>query len=256
VLSAELLFGELDATTAALAALVDREDPDLPILTCPGWTIRQLATHVGRAHRWAAEIVGTRSERFIEFRSVPDGKSPASAAERALWLTDGAARLIDAVRNAGDDRVWAFGTMRPAVFWARRMAHETLVHCADAQLAAGEAVDIQAGQAADAIDEWLTVMSRLNAGGHDLAAAVPPGSSLQVQVTDPGPGPTDQWLVRHSASDGVEVLSGHSGGDATLAGPAADLLLVLMGRVAPADSTVQVTGEAGLLDRWLQLTAF
>jgi hypothetical protein len=29
-----------------------------------------------------------------------------------------------------------------------------------------------------------------------------------------------------------------------------------MGRVAPADSTVQVTGEAGLLDRWLQLTAF
>ncbi len=204
MLSAELLFDELDATTAALAALVDREDPDLPILTCPGWTIRQLATHVGRAHRWAAEIVGTRSERFIEFRSVPDGKSPASAAERALWLTDGAARLIAAVRNAGDDRVWA----------------------------------------------------RLNAGGHDLAAAVPPGSSLHVQVTDPRPGPTDQWLVRHSANDGVEVLSGHGGGDATLAGPAADLLLVLMGRVAPADSTVQVTGEAGLLDRWLQLTAF
>ena len=94
MLSAELLFDELDATTAALAGLVDREDPDLPILTCPGWTIRQLATHVGRAHRWEAEIVGTRSERFIEFRSVPD-----------------------------------------------------------AQLAAGEAVDIQSRQAADAIDE-------------------------------------------------------------------------------------------------------
>ena len=256
MLSAELLFGELEISTAALAALVAQEDPDLPIPTCPGWTIRQLATHVGRAHRWAAEIVGTRSARFIEFRSVPDGKSPASAAERAQWLTDGAARVIDVVAKAGDDQVWAFGSMCPAVFWARRMAHETLVHCADAQLAAGEAVEIQAAQAADAIDEWLTVMSRLNAGGHDLAAVVPPGSSLQVQVTDPGSGPTGQWLIRHSAPDGVEVLSALSGGDATLRGPAPNVLLVLMRRVSPTDRAVQVTGDAGLLDRWLQLTAF
>jgi len=254
VLSAELLFSELDATTAALADLVDREDADLPIPTCPGWTIRQLATHVGRAHRWAAEIVATRS--FIEFRSVPDGKSPASAAERARWLTDGAGRLIDAVRNAGDELVWAFGAMSPAVFWARRMAHETLVHCADAQIAAGDSVEIQAGHAADAIDEWLTVMSRLNAGGHELAAVVPVGTSLHVQVTDPGPDTTHEWLVRHSASDGVEVLPGRRGGDAALSGPAADVLLVLMRRASPADGTVQVTGETGLLERWLELTAF
>jgi len=256
VLPAELLYGELDAATVALAALVDREDADLAIPTCPGWTIRQLATHVGRAHRWAAEIVVTRSARFIEFRSVPDGKSPAEAAERAQWLTAGAARLIDAVRNAGDDRVWAFGTMCPAVFWARRMAHETLVHCADAQIAAGEAVDIQAWQAADAIDEWLTVMSRLNAEGHDLAAVVPAGSSLHVQVAGPGPGTTDEWLVRHSVHDGFEVLPGRGDGDTTLAGPSAEVLLVLMRRLSPADGAVQVTGNVGLLDRWLQLTAF
>jgi uncharacterized protein (TIGR03083 family) len=256
VLSAELLYGELDAATAGLAALVDREDADLPIPTCPGWTIRHLTTHVGRAHRWAAVIVGTRSARFIEFRSVPDGKSPPSAAERARWLTDGAARLIDAVRNAGDDRVWAFGTIRPAAFWARRMAHETLVHCADARIAAGEAVDIQAGQAADAIDEWLTVMSGLNAGGHDLASIVPAGTSLHVRATGPGPGAPGEWLVRHSASDEVEVLSGRGGGDTTLAGPAADVLLVLMRRLSLADGAVEVTGDAGLLDRWLKLTAF
>jgi len=256
VLSAELLYAELDASTAALAALVAREDADLQIPTCPGWSIRQLATHVGRAHRWAAEIVATRSARFIEFRSVPDGKLPTVAAERPRWLTDGAARLIDAVKDAGDNRVWAFGTMRPAVFWARRMAHETLVHCADAQIAAGEAVDIQGQEAADAIDEWLTVMSRLNAGGHDLAAIVPAGSSMHVQVTGPGPGTTGEWLVMHSASDGVEVLSGRGGGGTRLAGPAADVLLVLMGRRSPADGAVQVTGDAGLLERWLQLTAF
>ena len=256
MLPAELLYHELDSATTAFAALVEREDADLQIPTCPGWTIRHLTTHVGRAHRWAAEIVATRSAEFIDFRSVPDGKSPPGTVARARWLTAGAARLIDAVRNAGDDRVWAFGTMRPAVFWARRMAHETLVHCADALIAAGETIDIQAVQAADAIDEWLTIMSRLNAGGHDLAAIVPAGSSLHIQVTGPGPGATGEWLVTHSASGGVEVLSGHGGGHATLAGPAADVLLVLMRRFSAADSTVQVTGDAGLLDRWLQLTAF
>jgi len=136
------------------------------------------------------------------------------------------------------------------------MAHETLVHCADARIAAGEAVDIQAAQAADAIDEWLTLMSRLNAGGHDLATIVPAGSSLHIQVTGPGPGATGEWLVRHSAGGGVEVLSGSDGSDATLTGPAADVLLVLMRRLSPAGAAVQVTGDAGLLDRWLQLTAF
>jgi hypothetical protein len=52
-LPAELLYAELDACTARLAALVDSEDPALPIPACPDWTLRQLATHVGRAHRWA-----------------------------------------------------------------------------------------------------------------------------------------------------------------------------------------------------------
>src|SRR5215471_14244988 len=104
-LTAEQLYGELGASTAALAALVDAEDETLPIPSCPDWTLRQLATHVGRAHRWAAEIVGTRSRAFIEFRSVPDGKSPPGAEGQAAWLTAGASRFIDAVSAAGDDRV-------------------------------------------------------------------------------------------------------------------------------------------------------
>jgi len=256
VLPAEPLCAELEAATASLAAIVGRVDQDLPIPGCPDWTLRQLATHVGRAHRWAAEIVGTRSADFIEFRSVPDGKAPGSAADQAKWLTAGAARLTGAVRDAGDDRVWAFGQLRPAVFWARRMAHETLVHCADARVAAGEEVDIRAEFAADAIDEWLTVMSRLNAGEHDLASVLPAGRSLHVHATDPGLGQAGEWLLRHSAGDGVQVLSEHGSGDAALTGQAASVLLVLMRRVPPTDGAVRVFGDADLLDRWLEHTAF
>jgi uncharacterized protein (TIGR03083 family) len=252
-LPAERLSAGLEAATGTLAHLVARNDQDMPIPACPDWTLRQLATHVGRAHRWAAEIVGTRSARFIEFRSVPDGKSPPGAAAQASWLTTGAGRLIDALRVAGDAQVWAFTTLAPASFWARRMAHETLVHLADVQLAVGAVTEIPADLAADAIDEWLTVMSPLNNGGNDLGSILPAGTAISVQVT----GPECEWQIGNSA-DGVLVLAGpgSGGGDVTLAGPAADVLLVLMRRMPVTSPSVRVSGETGLLDRWLELTAF
>jgi uncharacterized protein (TIGR03083 family) len=239
-----------------LAALVDAEDPALPIPACPDWTLRQLATHVGRAHRWATQIVATRSAEFLEFSSVPDGKLPADQAERGRWLTAGAAALIGVLREAGDEQVWAFGQLTPARFWARRMAHETLVHCADAQEAAGDEVDIPAELAADAVDEWLTVMSGPHAGQPDLrASALPAGSALQVRAMDPGLGAAGQWLVRNSG-DGVLVQHEHGSADVELSGRAADVLLVLMRRVPPGGGTVRVLGDAALLDRWLEQTAF
>jgi uncharacterized protein (TIGR03083 family) len=250
-LPAERLCAGLEAATATLADLVERNDQDMPIPTCPDWTLRQLGTHVGRAHRWAAETVSTRSAQFIEFRSVPDGKSPAGAAAQAGWLTAGASRLVDAVRTAGDAQVWAFTTLAPASFWARRMVHETLVHLADVQLATGEVTEIPADLAADAIDEWLTVMSPLNNGGNDLASILPAGAAIGVQVTDP----ECAWQAVHSA-DGVRVAPGPGTGDVTLAGQAADVLLVLMRRMPATSPTVRVSGQAALLDRWLELTAF
>jgi uncharacterized protein (TIGR03083 family) len=256
ILPAEQCYAELDAAAAALAALVDSADPDLPVPACPGWTLRQLATHVGRAHRWAAEIVGTRSADFIEFRAVPDGRLPDDQAARGQWLTAGAGRLAEAVRNAGEDSVWAFGELRPATFWARRMAHETLVHGADAQLAAGRDVAIPAPFAADAIDEWLTVMSGPLSGRPDPRAdALPPGTSLHVHATDSELGGAGEWLVRHSA-DGVEVLGGHGKADVALAGPAADLLLVLMRRLPVTHQAVAVHGDREVIGRWLERTSF
>ncbi|MDR2986373.1 MAG: hypothetical protein LBV34_16180 [Nocardiopsaceae bacterium] len=42
----------------------------------------------------------------------------------------------------------------------------------------------------------------------------------------------------------------------TVAGPAGDVLLVLMRRLPVTTPSVQVSGDAGLLGRWLELTAF
>src|SRR6266568_3422462 len=125
------------------------------------------------------------------------------------------------------------------------MAHETLVHCADARVAAGEEVDIRAEFAADAIDEWLTVMSRLNAGEQDLASVLPAGRSLHVHATDPGLGQAGEWLLRHSAGDGVQVLSEHGSGDAALTGPAATAAATGLPRPAAAGAGRE-TQAAGL----------
>ncbi|HUZ51306.1 MAG TPA: maleylpyruvate isomerase N-terminal domain-containing protein [Streptosporangiaceae bacterium] len=66
----------MDASTASLAALVDCQDAALPIPACPDWTLRQLATHVGRAHWWATEIVATRS---ASLRARPRPAGPAAS---------------------------------------------------------------------------------------------------------------------------------------------------------------------------------
>jgi len=250
-LPAERYYAEIEASTASLAAILDSADQALPIPTCPDWTLRQLATHLGRAQRWAAAIVATRSAAFIEFRSVPDGKLPENEAERAKWLTAGAARLVDALRGAGADNVWAFGVLMPAGFWSRRMSHEAMVHRADAELAAGADVTMAPDLAADAIDEWLTVMSGPTYGRPDpRLVALPQGRALHVHAADPELASGGEWLVRHS-EDGVRVSGEHGSGDVALSGTAADVLLVLLGRRSASDDAVRVYGDRDLLDSWL-----
>jgi len=182
-IAVERWYAEVEASTETLAGLVQSEDLTRQVPTCPEWTLRQLATHVGRTHRWAAEITATRSAEFIPFRQVPDGRIPDDPALHAPWLRAGAALLIGAVREAGADPVWTFDGPQPASFWARRMAHETAVHRADAQITAGREPEFDADLAADAIDEWLGFMSGIGASDPRVDA-LPDGAVLHVFALD------------------------------------------------------------------------
>ena len=252
---------EIESSTETLAGLVDGADLTRPVPTCPDWTLRQLAPHVGRAPRWAGPIASTRSAEFNPVRQVPDGRCPADPGKHAPWLRAGAARLIDAVQEAGSDPVWAFGTQRrPASFWARRMAHETAVHRADAELAAGREPVIAADLAADGIDEWLSFMSGASVLGSPAPdprlAALPDGAVLHVHATDDGLADgAGEWLVRRDG-DEITVEHGHGHGDVALRGPAGRLWLVLVRRLPPDDPQVQVLGDRALLTAWLAATPF
>ncbi len=255
-LPAELYYAEIDASTASLAALAEYADPMLPIPSCPDWTLSQLVAHVGRVQRRSAEILATRARGPIDLDLIPDVELPADLSARGRWLTAGAARLTGALREAGETEVWAFGSIRPASVWARRMANETMVHAADAGFAAGEEVSMAPELAADAIDEWLTLLSGPIFGPPDRRAAVlPVGASLQVQATDSELGDAGRWLVTHEP-DGVRVTNGHATATVALSGQAAAVLLVLLGRYEPSGGLVRVSGDADVLDRWLNGTRF
>ncbi len=122
--------------------------------TCPGWTFRQLAIHLGRGHRRVAQIVATRAVRPIPMRDVADGKLPQDPAQHTPWLNAGADRAIEAVTAAGSDLVWTLAaSARPASGHAARPTRPP--HLADAQLAAGRPVNLDPEVAADGVDEWL-----------------------------------------------------------------------------------------------------
>jgi uncharacterized protein (TIGR03083 family) len=255
-IAVERCYAEIEASTETLAGLVHGADLTRQVPTCPDWTLRQLATHVGRAHRWAAEIASTRSAEFIPFRQVPDGRIPDDPALHAPWLRAGAARIIAAVREVGSDPVWTFAGLQPATFWARRMAHETAVHRADAEIAAGREPEFEPDLAADAIDEWLSFMSGQPSSGQPgdpRVNALPDGAVLHVHAT--GEGVAGEWLVRREGS-AVTVQPGHGKGDVVLRGPAGRLLLVLVRRLPPDDPGVEVLGDPALLTGWLAATPF
>jgi uncharacterized protein (TIGR03083 family) len=243
----------LRACTAELAQIIDG-DLDTPVPTCPGWTFRQLATHLGRGHRWAAQIVATRASGPIPLREVADGKFPEDPARHAPWLNAGADQVIEAVAAAGADLVWTLAGLGPAAFWVRRRAHEAAVHLADAQLAAGQDAGLAPDLAADGVDEWLGLLAAgaWSAGAADLRGD---GQTLHIHATDPGLSGTGEWLVTRTPS-GVTVTHGHAKADAAIRGPAASLLLVLTRRLPPSDPAIEVFGQKQLLTHWLQHTPF
>jgi hypothetical protein len=114
---------------------------------------------------------------------------------------------------------------------------------------------IEAAIAADAIDEWLMLLTGGLGNPDERIKALPAGAGLHIHATDDGLDGRSEWMIRHDAG-GLTVEPGHSKGDAALTGPAASLLLVLMRRRPASDPAVTVYGDSAVVDGWLASTAF
>lgn len=234
--------------------------------SCPDWTLRELAVHLGSGHRWAAEIVRTRATSFIPPQDivgyggpaeVPDAEADFAALD--AWLAESAQLASDELRAAGEEApVWTFVSDGRAGFWARRRALETLVHRADAALAAGGEFETDPDLAADCVEEWLELASSPAAAERRPALRTlteRAGATLHLHATDTSQDVAAEWLIS-LGEDGISWVRAHEKADVALRGTIADVLQVLFRRLPPGDDRVEVLGDAGLLDFWLERVSF
>jgi len=166
----------LDADGTLLAAAAELAGLDAPIPGCPLWKMRELLRHTGYVHRWAAGYVTHGYEEEVDRYSEDELlRAGPGDAELLGWFRDGHAGLVRSLRSADPGlSCWSFlDAPSPLAFWARRQAHETAIHRADAESAAGDVTPFPAVFAADGIDELLVCFA--SRGGV-------PGPQDQVQV--------------------------------------------------------------------------
>lgn len=211
--------------------------------------------HLGGGQRWAAEIVRTLASEPPPDRHFRD-LSPYTdedAGELDGWLAEGAKLLADSLRGAGQGtRLWTplpdGGTTS---FYARRFAHETLIHRADAALALGVEFTVDDAVAVDAVDEWLELGSlpAMLEFKPELRELLGRGRTLHLHATDV---PGAEWVV-----DLTETLAwrrAHEKCAVAVRAPLVDLLLLIYRRRSV--DGLEVLGDAGLLDFWLRRVPF
>ncbi|GII21122.1 hypothetical protein Pme01_07190 [Planosporangium mesophilum] len=226
-----------------MADAAERAGVDTEIPACPGWRIRDLLGHLGGVHRWAASYVTTgRNEPFRR-----DGLAEFAApdADDALvgWFREGHRALVDTLASADESvTCWTFlPAPSPLAFWARRQAHETAIHRADAESVTGGVPDWDPEFAADGVDELLNGFVSRPRG---RLVADPP-RSMAVAATD-----VDAAWTIMIGPDSRRVDPGADAADLTLTGRANDLYLMLWNRRG-ADG-LDVRGDRAVLDLWRQ----
>ncbi|GGN33929.1 uncharacterized protein (TIGR03083 family) [Actinoplanes campanulatus] len=246
-LSPERYASELPAEAARLATAACRREPTAVVPTCPDWTVRDLVTHVGTGHRYAAGVIERAATEPVPYRLE---EAPADQAAWGEWLATGARRLTGAVQERGfESPAWTFlPAHQTAGFWLRRMLHDEIIHRFDAEPAGEVAPDL----AADGISDLLLVF----AAATGQASTDPrwrqltgSGESLLFSATDT----TDRWHISLTPS-GIAWRAAEAPADVTCRAPVAELLLILNRRRPPTPD--QIHGDRTLLDRWLALTRF
>ena len=251
-MATELSFAAHLAAIAGQAALFadDAAQLDLPaaVPTCPRWSAGDLVAHLGTVHRWAtAHAHGVRGQGPQQAAKAAAAEVPDLMADRIGWLRQGATALVAALQAAPDDlraMVFLRDPPPPREFWARRQAHETTMHRADAVAARlgrrplSTELDLGPAFAVDGIDELLTGF--LPRGSSRLRSDVP----VVVTVA-----PTDAdraWTIRISTEPPDCRPGADPAADAQFTGSAVGLYLGLWNR----GNEISATGRPDVLALW------
>jgi len=207
---------------------------DVAVPWVPEWRARDLIGHLGTVHRWTTHILRAGS---AEPPPAEARKSPPHDGNLLEWYETGLVELVATLRTTPPEApAWHMSPAaeQVAASWARRQAHELVVHRMDLEAAARVPhAPIDPELAEDGVDELLGIVLPRWAHTEPLAGA---DATIGVSCTDTG----RTWSVRVARGD-VRVQPTRAGDeDASVHGDATALLLHLWGR--PAD--VVVDGDA------------
>jgi uncharacterized protein (TIGR03083 family) len=243
----ELLADELARSVATLAGA----ELSRPVPTCPGWDVAELVRHVGSVHRWAASMVRAGARERFRLADL-DLELPTDDRGLGAWLAAGGEALVATLRRADPDApMWAWGADQHVRFWPRRMVHETTVHRADAQLALGVAVDVDAEIARDGVDELLENLPHARPFAPRVEELRGDGESLSFDAGDIGA----RWVVALAPSGFTWSHAGDGDVSVRVQAAARDVLLLLYGRLPATDPRVTIEGDDAVLARWLECSA-
>src|SRR6266540_1499438 len=199
--------------------------------------------HEGAAFRAAVSVDGL-NEPVPSRPERPPHEEPSDEAVFAWWDERYAELLATLDRLDAEQSAWNWAPQpKKAVFWHRRMAHETAIHRWDAQVATGLTEPIETKLAVDGVaevlDTWLP-------GGRRRG---PADRSGLVQLV--GSDVDHEWLIRIrgagvSLLDTSTVIHEPHKIDAQAVGTASDLHLALWGRI-PFD-VLETAGNLRLLE--------
>jgi uncharacterized protein (TIGR03083 family) len=203
-----------------LLAAVARSDLDTTVPSCPAWSVRDLAHHIGEVQwYWGQNVLAKKAEVRSggQLTAFPDD------ADLLSWLGWCTYTLLSALREAGPDApCWAWWpTPRTAGAVGRHQAQEVAVHRWDAEgVEPGSSQPLATGLAADGVPEFIEIMV-----GEDVHAL--PGTVTLTAVDT-----SESWRVT-----GLPDSAG-SGRSSELRATASDLVLMLYRRLPVPDSAV------------------
>lgn len=236
-MKALLRAGDTLRAEAAAAGL------EAKVPTCPKWQVRDLVVHQGMVHRWAAaHLRGDRDHHTSDSRA-----EAAAAPDLFEWFSTGLRALVDTWQATPEDAkalVFLKDAPPPRAFWARRQAHETTIHSADALAArlgrwlTAADLPLDASFAADGVDELLCGF--ITRKSDQLNSAEP--YTILVRAVDTG----HAWTLRISDGPIVTTPGGTDAPDVEISGTAVQLYLSLWNR----SDDMTVTGRADVIDHW------
>ncbi len=235
---------ELRRQGILLAEAADRAGLDVPVPSCTPWQVKDLLRHTGYIHRWAARHITERPDSVIEGPPEADIlRAGVPDPELLDWFRAGHAALVETLAEADPAVQCATFMAAPSAlaFWARRQAHETAIHRADAESAVGATPGYPAAFAADGIDELIMGFGQRRKYRPTVDGEV----TIQVVATDTG----DAWHLDVDQGR-IRAHRGAGPGACTISGPASGVYLFLWNRSAAAPAGVTVSGDPGFLAAW------